>query len=250
MFNTSGKVHHSGIQNEKDTVAIINKLNICGETVHHVGGTKAKEDSAGDNTKQSIKLKESLATGSYDYVNTSKTTLLGNHFDSFLSVIKQYRTLPHVITSDDTFVTHIRQQFAALCAAAIDNLTTEQLVLFLTSALITDHSDITHMVITDKSEQKLYVWNPTSHPVVRYLNAGYTPKLVRGNGQSSAKVLFTDNKGTVHDCGLRIRVTSNNGIKAFLGLSKSNRNSQVVLKLQQDKVHKLMGMVSPVVYTY
>lgn len=250
MFNTSGKVHHTGVQNEKDTVAIINELNICGETVAHLGGTKHKADSKGNTTAQSIKLKQSLNTGSYDYINTSKCNLFGDHFASFIATVKQYRSLPQSVISDDTFVTGIREQFASLCADAIDNLTTEQLVSFLTESMITDHSDITHMVITDNSTHKLYVWPPTSHPCVHYLNSGYTPKLVRGKGQSSAKVLFTDNKGTVLDCGLRLRVTSNNGIKAFLGLSKSNRNSQIVIKLQQDKIHKLMETVSPTVYTY
>ena len=38
------------------------------------------------------------------------------------------------------------------------------------------------------------------------------------------------------DCGLRVRVTSNNGIRAFLGLSKANKSSQVVIKVQQDNV--------------
>jgi hypothetical protein len=47
--------------------------------------------------------------------------------------------------------------------------------------------------------------------------------------------------GDTVDCGLRIRVTSNNGIKAFLGLSKANKNSSIVLKLQQDRVDQLVA---------
>ena len=43
------------------------------------------------------------------------------------------------------------------------------------------------------------------------------------------------------DTGLRLRLTSNNGITAFLGLSKANKNSQVVLKLQQDSVANLLS---------
>jgi hypothetical protein len=56
-------------------------------------------------------------------------------------------------------------------------------------------------------------------------------------------VYFVDAEGNVYDCGLRLRVTSNNGINAFLGTSKANSNSQVVIKLQQDKVKQLLQQV-------
>ena len=49
------------------------------------------------------------------------------------------------------------------------------------------------------------------------------------------------------NCGLRIRVTSNNGVKAFLGLSKANKNSSIVLKLQQDRVDQLVANAHSVV---
>ena len=42
------------------------------------------------------------------------------------------------------------------------------------------------------------------------------------------------------DCGIRVRVTSNNGIRAFLGLSKANKSSQVVIKVQQDNVREFV----------
>jgi hypothetical protein len=63
-------------------------------------------------------------------------------------------------------------------------------------------------------------------------------------------VYFVDADGEVYDCGLRLRVTSNNGINAFLGTSKANRNSQVVIKLQQDKVKQLLQQIGAEVTTY
>jgi len=63
-------------------------------------------------------------------------------------------------------------------------------------------------------------------------------------------VYFVDQQGKVYDCGLRLRVTSNNGINAFLGTSKANRNSQVVIKLQQDKVKQLLQQVGARVTVY
>ena len=53
------------------------------------------------------------------------------------------------------------------------------------------------------------------------------------------------------DTGLRLRLTSNNGIKAFLGLSKANKSSQVVLKLQQDGISNLLETATEVTdYSY
>ena len=63
-------------------------------------------------------------------------------------------------------------------------------------------------------------------------------------------VYFVDQQGEVYDCGLRLRVTSNNGINAFLGNSTANRNSQVVIKLQQDKVKQLLQQVNAEMVTY
>ena len=56
-----------------------------------------------------------------------------------------------------------------------------------------------------------------------------------GKGKSSRKILFNG-----EDIGLRIRVVTNNGISALLGLSKKNKTSIPVVKIQQDKVHSLV----------
>ena len=53
------------------------------------------------------------------------------------------------------------------------------------------------------------------------------------------------------DTGLRLRLKSNKAIKAFLGLSKANKNSQVVLKLQQDNISELLNTATEVTdYSY
>ena len=64
-------------------------------------------------------------------------------------------------------------------------------------------------------------------------------KLLKGKGKSSRKLVF-ENNFWVLDYGLRVRVTSNNGIKAFLGLSKANKSSQVVIKVQQDNIKQFV----------
>jgi len=102
--------------------------------------------------------------------------------------------------------------------------------------------------VNDTKTQSIFAFSADNHPAVDYINRGFTVSL-QGKGKSSRKVLFSDGIN-VYDCGLRIRVTSNNGINAFLGLSKANNNSQVVIKLQQDKVKQLLSSTQSVKYDY
>ena len=101
------------------------------------------------------------------------------------------------------------------------------------------------MAVTDTSARRCYVCDHDDLQVSRLLNDGYSAILVAGRGMTSRKVVLVKGDDIV-DCGLRIRVTSNNGVKAFLGLSKANRNSQIVLKLQQDRVDNLVSTASDV----
>ena len=95
------------------------------------------------------------------------------------------------------------------------------------------------MVITDTLTDKMYICEHEAIESVRLLNDGYVAELVKGKGSTSRKVALCKGDHTV-DTGLRLRLTSNNGITAFLGLSKANKNSQVVLKLQQDSVGRVL----------
>ena len=94
--------------------------------------------------------------------------------------------------------------------------------------------------MNDKENKILYQFDPADHPVVDVARTCDSIKFVTARrAKSSRKVIFTKD-GIDYDYGIRLRITSNNGITAFLGLSKSNNNSSVVLKLQQDAVHKLV----------
>ena len=101
------------------------------------------------------------------------------------------------------------------------------------------------MAVTDTSARRCYVCDHDDLQVSRLLNDGYSAILVAGRGMTSRKVVLVKGDDIV-DCGLRIRVTSNNGVKAFLGLSKANKNSSIVLKLQQDRVDNLVANASGV----
>ena len=94
------------------------------------------------------------------------------------------------------------------------------------------------MLVNDKENHVLYQFNPEDHPAVQIAQNCDAVKFT-GRGKGSRKVIFIKD-GVEYDYGIRLRITCNNGVTAFLGLSKANRNSQVVIKVQQDSVHKLV----------
>jgi hypothetical protein len=105
------------------------------------------------------------------------------------------------------------------------------------------------MVINDTAAQRCYIMGHDALLSARCLQDGFTAHLVSGRGTTSRRIVLK-RMGQTIDTGLRLRVTSNNGIRAFLGLSKANRNSQVVLKLQQDKVAAMINDADAQVLCY
>jgi hypothetical protein len=248
MFKTDGSVHHGGIKNEDQTIKILNEIGIYGELVEKRGGTKLKEDAVAGNKKISIKRKEGITNGSFDWFNTSKyNDVLGDTFHSFISNVKELRTMPKDLIRDDEFILKVRDSFNALCELSLDALTSDQIIDILRRGLIDTNAGF-DVVVNDTKTDKLYVFGAEQHPAVEYINQEFSA-ILKGKGKSSRKVLFSDGIN-VYDCGLRIRVTNNNGINAFLGLSKANRNSQVVIKLQQDKVKQLLTSTNARQYDY
>jgi len=248
MFKTDGSVHHDGMKNEDQTIAILNELKIYSFTVEKRGGTTQKADAVSGDKQISIKRKEGITNGSFDWFNTSKyNDILGDTFNAFLSNMKELRSMPKDLIRDDEFVLKVRDNFNQLCKVSLDTLSSEQIINILQRGLVNANVSF-DVVITDTKTDTLYVFDAEQHPAVDYINQGFTAVL-RGKGKSSRKVLFSD--GINHyDCGLRLRVTSNNGINAFLGLSKANNNSQVVIKLQQDNVKQLLTSTNAKQYDY
>jgi hypothetical protein len=248
-YKIDGSVHHGGVKNEDITVQILNELKIYSHPVEKRGGTKVKEDAVAGYQQISIKRKESITNGSFDWFNTSAyNDVLGDTFNHFVSNMAELRSLPESLRSDEEFVLKIRDNFNQLCDLALDNLTSVEITDILRRGLIDANCGF-DVVINDTKTSELYVFSADQHPAHDYIANGYSIVL-KGNGKSSRMVYFVDADGNVYDCGLRLRVTSNNGINAFLGNSKANRNSQVVIKLQQDKVAKLLEESAAQVYKY
>ena len=136
-------------------------------------------------------------------------------------------------------VEETRDLLNEVCSDALDAITADALTAWVMDQVVNANHGMV-MAVTDTNSRRCYVCDHDALQVARLLNDGYAARLVAGRGMTSRKVVLVKDGDTV-DCGLRIRVTSNNGIKAFLGLSKANRNSQIVLKLQQDRVDQLVA---------
>jgi hypothetical protein len=249
-FDTTGRVHYEGIKNEEDTRNLLIAFDLASFSTYLMGGTKNKADlfDPKRNRKWTAKRKKGVKNGSFDWINTSKVSeVVGDTFDAFIEQIKEYRQLPASQRSAISFVKQVRQQFNNLCSGVLDSFSAEQLVSFIQTQMIDANSEM-KVAVNDTLANVLYTYDADQHPAVRYIQEGYTPFL-KGRAKSSRRLLFTDGVKE-YDCGLRIRVTNNNGIGAFLGNSKANKNSQVVFKLQQDKVAQLLSSVNAEVVSY
>lgn len=245
-FKTDGSVHTGGIANEKQTIATLNRLGIFADTVEHRGGTQQKADAVAGDRSISIKRKQGTKNGSFDWCNTTKMPQsLSAKFDTLKAIISELRTLTEAEKLDN--VELIRSAFNQVSANAFDTFETADLVAFLRDTFAKQEGyDI---VITDTKAKQLHHFMAEAHPVIKMLADGFTPILTQPSkaGQTSRAIYFAKD-GNITASGLRLRITSNNGISAFLGLSKANKSSSVVLKLQQDNVNGLLESVNATAY--
>lgn len=241
-FKTDGSVHHGGIANELQTIDTLNRLGIYTETVTHLGGTQHKADAVAGDRGISIKRKQGAKVGSFDWVNTTKLpSTLSAKFDGFRSIVAELRQLTDDQRADE--VDDVRACFNNASANAFDSMLTADLTAFLRDTFAKQAGyDI---VITDTKASTLHHFPAEAHPVLALLADGFIPtfKAATREGQTSRSIVFGKGSQSI-DVGLRLRITSNNGINAFLGLSKANASSSVVLKLQQDNVAGLLESVS------
>jgi len=249
MFKTNGSTHYEGIANEHAVIELLNNRNYFDCPVTHLGGTKNKADAMAGNVPISIKRKKGLRNGSFDYLNTSDINGIIDRtvFTEFREFVTYCRE-----NNIDTDITEVRDWYAKCCEAALSKITSSQLTQFLKQS-VCDKQTGFKLVVADSETDTLYIIDHERTPLAQLLSKGYIAHIVMGKGKSSAKVIFSapgkdiNDIGSGVDIGLRFRCTSNNGIKAMLGLSKANKNSQTVVKIQQDKVQQFVNDSSPAI---
>lgn len=234
MFQTNGSTHHEGIANEHDTIALLNEHKVYPQTVTHLGGTRNKADAKAGDKAISIKHKAGVRNGSFDWVNTTDLNGVIDRtvFSDFLGFVAAARCWS--VEQRLAIVEETRDLLNEVCSAALDSITSEALTAFLSQHVVTANAGM-GIVINDTKSETLHIMEADRLDLTRCLADGWTAHITSGRGMTSRKVTFK-RMGQTLDLGLRLRLTSNNGIKAFLGLSKANRNSSIVLKVQQDNV--------------
>ena len=248
MYKTNGSTHYEGIANEHAVIELLNNRNYFDCPVTHLGGTKNKADAMAGNVPISIKRKKGLANGSFDWINTSDINGIIDRtvFTEYFRFIKYSRenSVKHDIAA-------VRDWYSKCCEAALSKIKSTQITKFLQEQ-VCDKQDGFKLVVADTDKDTLFIIDHERTPLAQLLSKGYKAHVVMGKGKSSAKIIFSlpgdELNSSAHvDIGLRIRCTSNNGIKAMLGLSKANKNSQTVIKIQQDKVQQFVNDSSPTI---
>lgn len=246
-FKTDGSVHHSGIKNE---ARIVEKLNMGAikkvypdlpSTViaRQLGGTKHKQDVSifdGDEERKKISVKDKSKgskSGSYDYINSSAAVRQIPSLQKYVNGVNRIR-----ISGCNR--EEARSKLNALSCSVLNILTSAEIKSILVEYVCDKYAGF-DLLISDRKVNEDYLIHFANTPL-NHAIMNYTPSFESAtkNGQTSRKIVFTDPLGKNHDYGLRFRLVLNNGVGALLGLSKSNSNSQPVIKIQQDKVSSLI----------
>ena len=241
MFNTTGQVHFSGIKNEHETIKLLNEWAIYSEEVKHFGGTKQKDDAKAGEQGISIKHKKGLNSGSFDWVNTSKTfpLIADDHFSDFNTWVRIIKNSKTIVQTNSIEV--VRDEFNKVCDLGLKLIRQSDLQAFVINSLFNDLD----VVINDTKAGVLYHTPNYGLRSVQLIEKGFEVETVPTDKISTSRKLVLRRGVYTVDTGLRLRLTSNNGIKAMLGFSKANKTSIPVLKLQQDNIQRLVNSADP-----
>ena len=256
-FTTDGRVHHSGIANEKAICEFLNsrsaaiKATICppDARVEHRGGTDQKADaevvSAAGNKTISIKHHK---TGTFDWLNStaalsdaSKTHLQAN----LRTICEKFSTS----TKTDADIATARRTCDDLFAAHLREMPSEQIRALLSGCY---EKNTDYVIITDVAKSELVAFDRLKNlPELRTLE-GWTYFMKSSpRAKTSAQIWRRAADGTEVNTRLRVRLVLNNGVTALLGLSTSNKSSSPCIKIQQDNVAGFIAsLVEPVRETY
>jgi hypothetical protein len=234
VFTTTGEVHHGGIQNELDVIDVLNKANVYATPVVHAGGTQNKADAYAGEVGISIKRKRDLNNGSYDYLNSTVpvSTL------PFIDLVDVWKEETLALDPTQENKEYAKTAFNVVSSFVLDSIDTDTLTDIVSHTF--EAQEGMDIAITDQQTESLYLFSADEMEVPQLLKAGYKAQIVKTNNVvTSRRVVFVKD-GDIVDVGLRIRLVTNNGIGAMMGMSKANKSSSVVVKIQQDKVGKMV----------
>ena len=247
-YNTNGGSHRDGVSNEKKIVAHLNASNGHSLNLHtlfgqeglqfiQIGGTKSVSDmdilTAAGVKVSGVSIKNHKQ-GSYDYVNTSK-------LDQYLpeSVVAAIKTGISAIKAeyagDESRLPEARRAVETVLEAAFAQMSSDVIKSILQLINVRNPKLV---MINDIKDKKLKCYHESSFTELSAepYKASNTYALKSTRAKSSRQIT---RNGVVTN--LRLRIVLNNGVKALLGLSKSNKYSIPVIKIQQDNVDAVLA---------
>ena len=246
-YNTDGGSHRDGVSNEKKIVAHLNTSNgaslnlpaLFGEEglqFIQIGGTKSVSDmdilSSTGAKVCGVSIKNHKQ-GSYDYVNTSK---LQQYLpENVVTAIKEgVASIKAKYNGDESKLPEARKEVENLLEGAFALMSSDVLKSILQAINVRNPKLV---MINDIKDKKLKCYHESSFTELSAepYKATNTYALKSTRAKSSRQIT---RNGIVTN--LRLRIVLNNGVKALIGLSKANKHSIPVIKVQQDKVNAVL----------
>ena len=247
-YNITGGSHRDGVSNEKKIVAHLNTSNGAslnlpslfgqeGLQFIQIGGTKSVSDmdilsSTGEKVC-GVSIKNHRK-GSYDYVNTSK---LSQYLpESVVATMKEgIATIKNEYKGDESRLPEARRAVEDVLETAFSQMNSDVIKSILQVINVRNPKLV---MVNDIKDKKLKCYHESSFTELSAepYKATNTYALKSTRAKSSRQI--TRNEVVTN---LRLRIVLNNGVKALLGLSNSNKYSIPVIKIQQDKVNAVLA---------
>jgi hypothetical protein len=248
-YNTTGEVHHAGVGAEADTAALFTSAppsNIAAAypdktlTFRQEGGTQTVSDVAvyADGIRVDEISSKLHRKGTFDHINTSK---VGEYIpcEALVATISRLRTEHR---GDASAVSAVRAALKEATNATWDSMTSEGIQTLLNAV---DARTPAWMAVKEKSEISVFRHAEMEELAKHPKDPSVTYSLRAARAKESRQIWRTKD-GVDTNTHLRLRLVTNNGVTALLGLSAANKNSILTLKIQQDAVATLLTSVQRV----
>jgi hypothetical protein len=273
-FLCNGSNHRTGISNEEyiterlntDLMSTIFPLNHNhGDLAVHIGGTGGKADCVlidgsfrkdmVSSVKEKVKIgqitiKKSLSikkkekeTGTFDWNNTTawiKKNINSMPLIKLKDIHSRSRIMRKTLSESQRAMNKngFNKNMMEACDETLSNFNDEIIRNLIQDEMLTPNKNedvIIRIIATDH----IYHFSFSSHPMHKYMaDADNIFSLKKKNkGAKGSRTIFVQNRNNISetiDTGVRIRLHSNNGASAMLGISNSNKDSAFCIKFQQD----------------
>ena len=254
-FPHQGENHYSGILNEKQLSQFLDKESILigpfikkqyivdpgtdHIQIEHQGGTKSVDDAKILNNTEKVGgiSYKNHKTGTFDWINTTKNIPLNEELREKLIEFKT----SSAIQSKEEFIEkeiELRNKRDEIMNSYIKNFTSP-LIKDMLQNIYNEYSQ--HIVITLCNEKKYLYYQKTQENFKEFVGFPEWKYYIKETRAKNSAQIWRLNESTQEDVntGLRIRLTLNNGLNAFFGLSTANKNSYPCIKIQQEKIDDL-----------